>query len=126
MRYRALDENGDMVMRNGQAYLEGVDAVRQACATRLRLLLYEWWEDVKDGIPWWQNIIATRNIDVALQLIRKRIQGTDNVLSILNMEHQWNNETRTLTVKVVGLSTYGIFDVLTDLAVESGNAEEVE
>ena len=28
MRYRALDENGDMVMRNGQAYIEASEAVR--------------------------------------------------------------------------------------------------
>jgi hypothetical protein len=125
MRYRALDENGDMVMRNGQAYIEASEAVRQACVTRLRLLIYEWWEDTKDGIPWWQNIIAKRDINEALRLIRKRIQGTDNVLSVLTMEHDWNNETRELKVRATVQSVYGIFELaanLSELAAREGGA----
>lgn len=118
MRYRKLDENGDMVMRNGQAYIEDKDAVRQACVTRLRLLIYEWWEDVKDGIPWWQQIIAQRNLEEALRIIRKRIQGTDNVLAILAFEHDWNNETRELKVRAVVQSVYGIFELAAKLAGE--------
>ena len=125
MRYRALDENGDMVMCNGQAYIEDKEAVRQACVTRLRLLIYEWWEDTKDGIPWWQNIIAKRDINEALRLIRKRIQGTDNVLSVLTMEHDWNNETRELKVRATVQSVYGIFELaanLSELAAREGGA----
>ena len=115
MRYRALDENGDMVMRNGQAYIEDAEAVRQACATRLRLLIYEWWEDIEDGVPYWQKIIATRDIDEAVRLIKKRIQGTDNVLSVLDMEHDWNNETRTLRIRAAVQSVYGLFELNEEL-----------
>lgn len=115
MRYRALDDNGDMVVRNGQAYLSDVDAVRQACATRLRLLIYEWWEDTEDGVPYWQQIIASRNLDEALRLIRKRIQGTDNVISVVNMEHTWEPNSRTLYITAVVQSTYGLFELNIDL-----------
>lgn len=111
MRYRALDENGDMVMRNGHAYIKDKEAVRQACATRLRLLIYEWWEDIDDGVPYWQQIIATRDVAAALKIVRKRIAGTDNVLSIIDLEHTWNNDTRTLTIRAAVQSTYGMIEL---------------
>ncbi|MGN1049753.1 MAG: hypothetical protein ACI4P9_04415 [Selenomonadaceae bacterium] len=111
MRYRALDDNGDMVMRNGQAYKQDIEAVHQACATRLRLLIYEWWEEIKDGVPYWQQIIAKRDIDEALRLIRKRIAGTSNVISVLDMEHEWDNESRVLKIRAAVQSTYGPFEL---------------
>lgn len=111
MRYRALDENGDMVVRNGQAYLQDGDACAQACATRLRLLIYEWWEDIRDGIPWWQQIIATRDINEALRIIKKRVEGTERVIAVLAMDHQWNNETRELKIHMAVQSSYGIFEL---------------
>jgi len=118
MRYRALDENGDMVMRNGQAYIEDVEAVQQACATRLRLLIEEWWEDINDGVPYWQKIIATRNIDEAVRIIKKRIEGTSNVLTVVALEHDWNNETRTLRIRAAVQSVYGIFELNEELGGE--------
>ena len=120
MRYRALDDNGDMVVRNGQAYIEGVDAVRQVCVTRLRLLIYEWWEDIGDGVPYWQQIIASRNLEEALRIIRRRIEGTDRVLAVLNMEHTWDNAARILYITAKVQSTYGIFDLEVDFTGEEG------
>lgn len=111
MRYRALDENGDMVMRNGQAYIENVEAVQQAVATRLRLLITEWWEDVEDGVPYWQKIIATRDVTEAVRIIKKRIEGTTNVLTVLDMEHTWDNESRTLYIRAAVQSVYGLFEL---------------
>ncbi|MBR1694539.1 MAG: hypothetical protein IJ709_03925 [Selenomonas sp.] len=115
MRYRAIDDDGDMVMRNGQAYIEDAEAVRQACATRLRLLIEEWWEDVTDGVPYWQKIIAGRNIDEAVRLIKKRIEGTANVLTVVAMEHDWNNETRSLWIRAAVQSIYGLFELNEEL-----------
>ena len=120
MRYRALDDNGDMVMRNGQAYISDIDAVRQACVTRLRLLIYEWWEDTQDGVPYWQQIIASRNIEEALRIIRKRIEGTDNVIAVLDLEHTWDNSARSLYIRAAVQSTYGPFDFDIDLTQGEG------
>jgi hypothetical protein len=111
MRYRALDEDGDMVMGNGNAYIENVEAVQQAVATRLRLLIYESWEDYPTGTPWWQDIIAQRGLEEALRIIKKRIEGTTNVLTVLDMEHTWDNESRTLYVRAAVQSVYGLFEL---------------
>ena len=109
MRYRVLDENGDFTIGNEHAYIEGADAVRQAVLTRLRLLVYEWWEDIEDGVPYWQKIIASRDVKAAQQIIRERIQQTPGVLSILSFDPEWNNENRTLRIRAAIQSTYGAF-----------------
>ena len=120
MRYRALDDNGDMVVRNGRAYITDVDAVRQACVTRLRLLWLEWWEDIQDGVPYWQKIIASRGIDEAVRLVRKRIEGTDNVIAVVYMDHTWEPNSRTLYITAAIQSTYGLFNLSLDLTNEEG------
>ena len=111
MKYRALDENGDFVLGNGHAYIEGTDAVRQAVITRLRLLVYEWWENIDDGVPYWQKIIANRDVKAAQQIIRERIQQTPGVLSILSFDPVWDNENRTLMIRVAIQSEYGAFSI---------------
>ena len=120
MRYRALDANGDMVMRNGQAYLEGVEAVRQAIETRLKLLIYEWWEDIEDGVPYWQQIIANRDLEAAEKIIKNRIQQTDHVLSILFFDSDWDNERRILKIRAGVQTDYG------PIEVESTGMQEVQ
>ena len=111
MRYRALDENGDFTLGNAHAYVDGVDAVQQAVITRLRLLVYEWWEDINDGVPYWQKIIASRDVAAAEQIIRERIQQTPHVLSILSFDPVWDNENRTLMIRVAIQSEYGAFSI---------------
>lgn len=111
MIYRALSEDGDMTIGNRNAYIEGVDAVQQAVVTRLRQLIYEWWERLEDGVPYWQRIIAMRDVNEAVRLIRARIEQTTDVISILAFEHQWDNETRTLTIQAGIQSVYGEFTI---------------
>lgn len=111
MRYRALDENGDFTLNNGNAYLEGTAAVRQAVLTRLRLLIDEWWEDTEDGVPYWQKIIAARDVKAAERILRDRMQETPHVLSILSFDPIWDNENRTLTIRAAIQSAYGVFSI---------------
>lgn len=74
MIYRKLDQNGDYVFGgNGSCYISGLNAVKQAILTRLRLLLGEWWEDETDGLPLWQKILAARDKKEAERQILNRI-----------------------------------------------------
>lgn len=100
MIYRKLDENGDYVFgRNQNNYIQDANAVNQAVVTRLRQLIYEWWEDLEDGIPVWQKILGNRNKQEAETIIRERIQKTKYVRSILYFKVTWDNEKRTLIVQ---------------------------
>lgn len=100
MIYRKLDENGDYVFgRNQNNYISDAAAVNQAVVTRLRQLIYEWWEDLEDGIPVWQKILGNRNKQEAEQIIRDRIQKTKYVKSLLSFTPTWDNEKRTLLIE---------------------------
>lgn len=79
--------------------------------TRLRLLIYEWWENIEDGVPYWQKIIASRDVEAAERTIRERIQRTPHVLSILSFDPEWDNERRTLTIRAAIQSDYGAFSI---------------
>ncbi len=108
MIYRKLDQNGDYVFGgNGSNYISGLDAVKQAILTRLRLLYGEWWEDETDGLPLWQKILAARDKKEAERQILNRISGTPHVLAITGYETTWDGDTRKLSIHVEFSSDYG-------------------
>ncbi|MDQ0202469.1 hypothetical protein [Pectinatus haikarae] len=111
MIYRALDENGDYVLNNGNAFFSDADAVRQAVITRLRQLIYEWWESLEDGVPFWQKIIAQRDKAAAEKIIRERIEQTDKVMSVISYTPTWDNENRALTINAEIQTEYGAITI---------------
>jgi len=112
MRYRKLDENGDYVFgRNQSSYTSDASAVEQAVTTRLRQLLAEWWEDMEDGLPLWQQIIGTRDKERAERIIRERIMRTKYVRSIRSFTVDWDNDRRHLTVRAAIDTAFGEIEV---------------
>ncbi|WP_443873578.1 hypothetical protein [Megasphaera sp.] len=112
MIYRRLDANGDYTFgANGNCYLSGVEAVSQAIATRLKLLKYEWWEDLDDGLPLWQQIIAQRDKEAAEREIQDRISQTPHVINILAWNADWDNENRSLSIYAAVNTEYGTLEV---------------
>ena len=111
MIYRQLSPSGDYTIGNKTAFISDSEAVQQAVLTRLRLLIYEWWEELEDGVPYWQQIIAQRDLEAAKKIIRDRIAQTPKVVAILTFETDWNNETRTLKITAGVQSEYGIFEI---------------
>ena len=108
MRYRKLDANGDYSFGgNSNNFLTDKEAVRQAVITRLRLLLYEWWENLEDGLPLWQQIMAQRDRNKAEQVIRERMVQTPHVMGLISFQRDWNNETRSLTITALFQTEYG-------------------
>ncbi len=112
MIYRKLDESGDYVFgRNQNNYISGAAAVNQAVVTRLRQLIYEWWEDLEDGIPVWQKILGNRNKQEAERIIRERILKTKYVKSILSLMATRDNEKRILTIQASIDTEFGQIEV---------------
>lgn len=112
MIYRKLDENGDYVFgRNQNNYTSDASAVQQAVTTRLRQLIYEWWEDLEDGVPLWQKVLGSRDKSGAEKIIRDRIQKTQYVKSILSFTPTWDNENRTLTIQASVDTDFGQIEV---------------
>ena len=84
MRYRKLDEAGDMTWGQGQAnfYINIPSAVAQAVDTRLRLLEGEWFLDKNEGTPYTQQIVGKHPEAAQNAGIRDRILNTQGVLTM--------------------------------------------
>ena len=97
MKYRRLDKQGDYTFGSNN-FLTGVEAVAQAVMTRLKLLKGEWWEDLNDGLPLWQEILgqsgSNSHIVYIDNVITQRIYNTTDVVSIIDYESNWNSATR--------------------------------
>lgn len=95
MRYRRLDQNGDYTFGGGSTnIIHDKEACAQAIRTRLLLLLGEWWEDLKDGLPLFQDILAQRTIKYAEKVLHERIEGTQHVNKITFFQSYFNNDDR--------------------------------
>ena len=98
MIYRALDANGDYTFGGGSNnFLSSSTAVAQAIRTHLRLLQYEWWEDLENGLPLFSKILGYNSEKTATDKIKNRILDTQGVASIISSDTNWNPDTRSLT-----------------------------
>lgn len=105
MRYRILDENDDYQLGKGQQYFTyGTYAVAQAIKTRLKLLKGEWWENTEEGLPLYQQILGANgtaeNLNITDSLIKERIIGTQDVLSIASFNSTYENRNYSFSCTV--------------------------
>lgn len=100
--YRQLSATGEPQWGQGAAnYLSDVDAVAQAVLTRLSLFQGEWWENLEEGVPLWQSILAlggisTRQQEISL-ILRDVILGTPYVTGTSNMQINFDSNLRVET-----------------------------
>lgn len=91
MIYRKLDINSDYTMGLGShGFHRDIDATAQAIKTRLLHLQGEWWEDLDEGLPFFQEIAGKRgtqrNMEVADMFIAERINNTPGVNAVESIE----------------------------------------
>lgn len=114
MIYRRLSPLNDYQFgRSLQDFCQNAEAVGQAVKTRLLLLKGEWWENIEDGLPLFQNILGarTKDIDGVDLIIRDRILGTQGVTNIKFYESNLDNTTRIFYVNAEIETIYGNTEV---------------
>lgn len=86
MRYRTLDEHGDMTFGLGSInyFINIPEAVAQAAMTRLRLLTGEWFLDILEGTPYSTQVLGKNTATIYDTAIRERILETEGVTEIVN------------------------------------------
>ncbi len=93
------------------AELTNLQAVEQAIYTRLFLLQGEWWEDLTNGLPLFQQILGYRkskgNQQAASLAITARIRGTPYVSSVTNIVVTFNPTNRLLTYVATVQTAFG-------------------
>jgi len=87
-----------------QNFLSDIDAVTQIIATRLRMFQGEWFLNLLDGLPMFQNILGSsgsaRNLQVITNLISARITGTPFVTGISSVDVSYTNRQFTFIAVV--------------------------
>jgi hypothetical protein len=113
--YLRLDAEYDPVFDN-TATLSDLEAVRQAIQTRLALFQGEWWEDLNDGTPMFQEILGQRASQNGLQamalVLNERIAGTPYVQGVQNVNIVFNAANRSFTYTATALTAFGSTDIV--------------
>lgn len=112
MRARRLNDSGDLITR-GKMFLTEREAIAQTIVTRLKLFLGEYFRDVTDGTPWFQQILGKfENLNAVEALLRNRIARTQGVVRLLAFKMEYDLDARTLSVQAQVLTAYGEQEVL--------------
>ena len=109
MRYRKLDQNGDMVFGHGGAHYhqDTPECVAQAVRTRLQLWRGEWFLDETEGTPFNPAILGMHTRESRDMAIRERVLETPGVREVLEYDGQVNADTRAFAVRLKIDTVYG-------------------
>jgi hypothetical protein len=99
----------------GDLYLDGVDiplvegkeAVAQHVLVRLKRVKGEWFRNVNDGIPYFEEILGQRNPDLPRirRIFERAITSTPGVESLDRLDLSFDSTTRALTISNVEITT---------------------
>jgi hypothetical protein len=114
MRYRKLDENGDMLFGNqqGDFHIDNPEAVGQSVLTRLKLWQGEWFLNTDEGTPFEQSALGTNKMKTIDPAIRKRILESEGVESLDSFELLWDSDSRHVNINATITTVYGEQEIL--------------
>lgn len=94
------DDLSGLLITNGDLVLTlGADAVKQHITQRLKMFVGEWFLNLSEGVPYFQNIlIKNPNPDIVDGLLKDTILSTPCVDELLSFNLDYSASLRTLTV----------------------------
>jgi hypothetical protein len=109
MRYRKLDNAGDMTFGHAQQdfWINQPEGVAQWIMTRLRLNQGEWFVDTTDGTPWATQVLGERTQSTRDVVVRDRVNTTPNVTAMLAYQSQMDVNARAWTATMTVQTAYG-------------------
>ncbi len=111
MTVRRLDENGDIVTQ-GRQFTGGVEEIEQTIRTRLRLFLGEYFRDITDGTPWFEQILGKgASMSARESALRNRIARSPGVIRLTSFSTDFDINTRKYSVTAGALTQYGLITV---------------
>lgn len=96
---------GDLHLDGGDlAWLDKLDAARQAIATRLRLFRGEWFLDQRVGVPYYQTILRKGvDLGVVRSAMRAAILSVPSVAEVSELTVTLDRATRAAQVRFVAV-----------------------
>ena len=117
MKYRKLDSNGDPIYGQGDnSFVTDKYAVAQAILTRLNLFQGEWWENIKDGLPVWSQLLtyggttnknSNRSSIITSRILGTKFGNTALIISMNNVSVAYDFTIRKYTYTGSAQSIYG-------------------
>jgi hypothetical protein len=95
------------------AFVEGLDQVRQRLATRFKFFLGEWFLDLRQGIPYYRDVlVADPNLPMIRALYRRVVLKTPGVLALRRFDLKYVPSERLLQLDFEAVCDGGIIEVL--------------
>lgn len=113
MTVRRLDpETGDIVT-SGQQFIVDREEIAQTVKTRLALFLGEYFRNITDGTPWYEQILGKfSSLDTVEAVLRARIANTLGVVRLTSFDTDFDLDTRNYSVRAGILTEFGIDEVV--------------
>ncbi len=113
--------DGD-IATSGNQFISGIDEIAQTVKTRLRLFLGEYFRDVREGTPWFQQILGKpESISAANAVIAQRISRTPGVQELIGFEVSFDVATRKYTIRAEILTPFGATQITLNEVVNADN-----
>jgi hypothetical protein len=108
--YLRLDAENDPIF-NSAASLSDLAAVAQAIETRVKLFQGEWWENLNEGTPMFQDILGSsgsaKNQTTMSLILTERVAGTPYVSQVKEVVATFNRTTREFSYRAVAQTAFG-------------------
>lgn len=113
MTVRRLDDDTGDIVTSGQQFIGGQEEIAQTVKTRLALFLGEYFRDITDGTPWYEQILGKfSSLDTVESVLRVRIAATPGVIRLTSFNTDFDIDSRTYSVTAGILTTYGVDEVV--------------
>lgn len=109
-------EESDLAIENGDLVLtEGADATRQRVQQSLRSIKGEWFLDLEDGVPYFQDVLVKNpNASTVDAVLRDAILSTDGVVELTEFKLDFDVAKRELFLEFECVSIDGDVLVFTE------------
>lgn len=112
MTVRRLDPDTGDIVTSGEQFLTGRAEVAQTIKTRLGLFFGEYFRDVTDGTPWFEEILGKGSTLTRRDAtLRRRIAQTDRVVQLVRLDTNYDIDSRGYDVTGEVLTDFGVLDI---------------
>lgn len=113
MTVRHIDpDTGDIVTSGEMQFIGGREEIAQTIKTRLALFLGEYFRNITDGTPWYEQILGKFvSLDIVESVLRVRIAATPGVVRLTSFDTDFNIDSRKYSVTAGVLTIHGIVEV---------------
>lgn len=99
------------VTGNDLTLVTGADAIKQHLGQRLKMFYGEWFLNMEQGIPYFQQVFKKNpNMAILDSIFKREIINTPGILQLLEFDLDLNSSTRILTLSFRVLSEDGEID----------------